>query len=229
MNARTAAIGAPAPRPPADLVADLLRPEAYPAPGPLRVELRETHVSSVFLTEAEVFKIKKPVKFAFLDFTTLDARRRACEAEVQLNSRLAAGTYLGLVPVRRDPDGRHHFGPGGEVVDWAVHMLRLPDAIRGDLRLASGTLSLAHIDAMAAMLAAFHARAETSATVEQWGTLEAIRCNVLENFAEVDAAAAGLLSPDEAREIERWQLDFLRDRARVFERRLAGGRIREGH
>ncbi|HSO36847.1 MAG TPA: AAA family ATPase, partial [Labilithrix sp.] len=56
-----------------------------------------------------------------------------------------------------------------------------------------------------------------------------IRCNVLENFAEVDAAAAGLLSPDEAREIERWQLDFLRDRARVFERRLAGGRIREGH
>jgi uncharacterized protein len=89
--------GAPArfvggPEPARDLTRDLLRPEAYPAPGPLEVELRETHVSRVFLTEAEVFKVKKPVKLPFLDFSTLDARRRACEAEVLLNTRLAAST-----------------------------------------------------------------------------------------------------------------------------------------
>ena len=213
----------------ADLVADLLRPEAYPTPHPERVELRETHISWVFLTEGEVFKVKKPVRFVFLDFSTLDARRRACEAEVRFNSRLAAGTYLGLVPVRRDAEGRHHFGPEGEVVDWAVHMLRLPDAYRADERLAAGTLVPAHIDAVASMFADFPARARSDAAVSGWGTAAAIARNVRENFAEIDAAQEGLLSALEAREIERWQLDFLRDRAATFDRRRASGRIREGH
>ena len=211
------------------LVADLLRPEAYPAPHPAQVELRETHVSLVFLTEGDAFKIKKPVRFAFLDFSTLDARRRACEAEVILNARLAAGTYLGLVPVRLDAGGRHHFGPEGEVVDWAVHMLRLPDAFRADERLAARTLTLSHIDALASMLADFHARAGSDAATSAWGTLDVIARNVQENFDEVDAAKEGLLTPAEAREIEQWQLDFLRDRARTFDRRRSSGHIREGH
>src|SRR3954462_15900235 len=110
MTMGVASRGSSATRPTGELVADLLRGEAYPAPHPGRVELRETHISWVFLTEGDVFKVKKPVHFAFLDFRTLDARRRACEAEVLLNSQLAAGTYLGLVPVRRDAEGRHHFG-----------------------------------------------------------------------------------------------------------------------
>jgi aminoglycoside phosphotransferase family enzyme/predicted kinase len=216
-------------RAPSDLASDLLRPEAYAAPRPQRVELRETHISRVFLTESEVFKVKKPVKFSFLDFTTLEARRRACEAEVVLNSRLAAGTYLGVVPVRCDAQQRHHFGPDGEVVDWAVHMVRLPDALRGDERLAAGTLTLAHIDAVASMLADFHARASRSPSVTRWGSVESITRNVRENFADVDAAEEELLSDVQAREVSLWQLAFLRDRARVFERRLAEGRVCEGH
>jgi aminoglycoside phosphotransferase family enzyme/predicted kinase len=215
--------------PATDLVSDLLRPEAYPAPHPDHVELRETHVSRVFMTEGEVWKVKKPVRFSFLDFRTLDARRLACEAEVRFNARLAAGTYLGLVPVRLDEQGRHHFGPVGDVVDWAVHMLRLPDDIRGDERLAAGTLTAKHIDAVASSLADFHARARSDAATSEWGTLDAIVRNVQENFAEIDAAREDLLTPAEAREVEGWQLDFLRDRARIFERRRASGRIREGH
>jgi uncharacterized protein len=229
MTMRAASRAVPAPRPSGDLVADLLRPEAYPTPHPGRVELRETHVSNVFLTEGEVFKVKKPVRFAFLDFRTIDARRRACEAEVQLNARLAAGTYLGLVPVRRDAEGRHHFGPVGEVVDWAVHMVRLPDDLRADERLATGRLTPAHIDAMATMLADFHARARCDAATEVWGTPDAIARNVRENFVEVDAAKEGLLTIREASEIEGWQLALLRDRARAFDRRRAAGRVREGH
>ena len=219
------AVAAPVP---ADLVADLLRPEAYPAPWPSRVELRETHVSNVFLTDGDVYKVKKPVNLGFLDFTTLAARRSACEAELLLNARLAVGVYLGLVPVRLDEAGRHHLGPWGEVVDWAVHMLRLPDAVRADVRLAAGTLTAAHVDATAAMLADFHARA-ASADAGRWGTVAAIRRNVVDNFAALDAASSGLVGPEEAREIERWQLDVLRDRARTFERRLAHGRVRDGH
>ncbi|MDB4937736.1 MAG: hypothetical protein JWP87_4708 [Labilithrix sp.] len=231
MNVRAAGDAVSAARPPSggDLVADLLRPEAYPTPHPDHVELRETHVSRVFMTEGEAFKVKKPVEFAFLDFRTIDARRRACEAEVLLNARLAAGTYLGVVPVRRDAGGRHHFGPDGEVVDWAVRMIRLPDELRGDERLEAGTLTLEHVDAAAAMIADFHARALADRQTSSWGSRDAIRRNVRENFAEVDASAEELLSPAQAREVESFQLAFLRDRAPTFDRRVTEGRIRDGH
>ena len=212
-----------------NLVADLLRTAAYPGPQPEHVELRETPISWVFLTEGDVYKIKKPVQFAFLDFSTLDARRRACEAELLLNTRLATGAYFGLVPVRRGADGHLHFGPEGEVVDWAVHMLRLPDAFRGDVRLSAGTFLPAHIDALAVMLADFHARARCDAATSDWGTLDAIGRNVRENFAEVDPAKERLLTIAQAYEVERWQHGFLHDRARAFDRRRLAGRIREGH
>jgi aminoglycoside phosphotransferase family enzyme len=213
----------------ADLEADLMRPDAYPAPHPAKVELRETHVSRVFMTPSDVYKVKKAVTFPFLDFGTLDARRRACEAEVLLNSRLATGVYFGLVPVRRDEAGRHHFGPQGEVVDWAVHMLRLSDAFRADERLSVGTLRPEHIDSAASLLADFHARARCDSSTSAWGTITAIAKNVSENFEEVDAAEEGLLTAPQAHEVEDFQLEFLRTRARIFERRAEQGRIREGH
>lgn len=198
-------------------------------PRPSRVELRETHVSWVFMTPGDVYKVKKPVSFGFLDFATIEARRRACEAELVLNSRLAAGTYLGLVPVRIDGSGRHHFGSDGEVVDWAVHMLRLPDVHRADVRLAAGALTPEHVDDVARFLADFHARVRCDESTAEYGTIEAIARNVSENFAEVDAAKEGLLTPSQAREVERFQLEHLRTRARVFDRRREDGRIREGH
>ena len=206
-----------------------MRPQAYPSPAPQAVELRETHVSWVFMTPGDVYKVKKPVRFGFLDFGTIEARRRACEAEVILNTRLATGTYLGLVPVRLDRMGRHHFGPEGEVVDWAVHMLRLPDAFRADERLANGTLTREHIDSAATFLADFHARARSDEQTAAYGTTKAIAREVSENFAEVDAAQEGLLTASQAREVEGFQLDFLRQRARLFDHRREQGHIREGH
>ena len=212
-----------------DLATDLLRPEAYPAPYPGHVELRETHLSRVFLTEGDVFKVKKAVRFAFLDFTSLEARQRACEAEIVLNSRLSAGTYLGLVPVRLDDRGRHHLGPEGEVVDWAIHMLRLPDAFRGDQRLAAGTLDRRHLEAVAIRIAELHGRAGASPMLEAWGTRDAVARNVRESFAEVDAGDERLLTIAQQREVVSWQLDFLREHGEIFARRLAEGRVREGH
>ena len=206
-----------------------MRPKAYPVPWPQSIELHETHLSWVFMTEGDVFKVKKPVTFGFVDFETIAARRRACEAEVVHNARLAVGVYFGIVRVRLDDAGRHHFGPEGEVVDWAVHMLRLPDAFRADARLASAALTPEHIDGAATLLADFHARARSDETTAAWGATVAIARNVTENFAEVDAAKEGLLTRSEAHELEAFQLDFLRTRARTFDRRRAGGHVREGH
>ena len=107
------------------LVDDLRRPEAYPEPRPSSVSPVTTHISWVFLTERDVWKLKRPVDYGFVDYTTRDKRRRCCDEEVRLNRRLAPDVYLGVVPVRLGPRG-HTFGPEGAVVDYAVRMRRLP-------------------------------------------------------------------------------------------------------
>src|SRR5690606_29396203 len=100
-------------------------------------ELIETHISRVYLRGDTVFKIKRPVDLGFLDFTTLEARERACAAEVALNRRLAPDVYLGVVALVEDDAGKLRFRTpeqrGGEhVIDWAVQMRRLADADRAD-------------------------------------------------------------------------------------------------
>jgi aminoglycoside phosphotransferase family enzyme/predicted kinase len=207
-------------------ITDLTDPHAYPLPQPSAVELRETHISWVFLTEGEVYKVKKPVWFPFLDFRSRDARLLACEAEVVLNQRLAAGTYYGVVPVRRDSDGKLHVRADGEVVDWAVHMLRLPDALRADSRLAQGSLAPLHIDAIATRIASFHASALDSAW---WGAPDVIRRNVRENFSEAAAGIQEHLTPAEILELEAYQLEFIECHRGLLQRRATEGRIREGH
>lgn len=210
------------------LKADLVRPEAYPALHPKRVELAETHVSLVFLLERDVFKIKRPVDLGFLDFTTLPLREAACQAEVELNARLAPDVYHGVVPVRRGPDGRAGLGCEGPVVDWAVHMRRLPDEQRADVMLASGRLGATAIDAVATCLARFHAAARTDADIARFGHPDAIARNVEENFTQT-ARAMEVYARDEAPEIILWQSAFLRGHRDSFERRAATGRVRDGH
>ncbi len=209
--------------------ASLARPAAFPLPRPHCVEVRETHASTVFLGEHDVYKVKKAIDFGFLDFRTSAQRKVACEAEVTLNRRLAPDVYLGVVPVVCRTDGVFAFGGEGTQVDWAVHMRRLPDAIRADNLLAAGRLEPATVDAIADRIAAFHAEAPAGESIRAYGAPDAIARNVRENFAQTRARIGTYLRPDEAAEIERWQLDFLQDRAARFEARMRAGRIRDGH
>jgi aminoglycoside phosphotransferase family enzyme len=112
-----------APSPPTldDLKALLAHPEAYPEPTS-RVESIETHISVVFLTDQHAYKLKKPVCYDFLDFSTLEKREAACREELRLNRRLAHDVYLDVVPVVRRSDGRIAVGGTGETVDWVVKM-----------------------------------------------------------------------------------------------------------
>ncbi len=192
-------------------------------------ELIETHISWVFLRGGEVFKVKKPVNFGFLNFSELSGRRLACLAEVQLNARLAPNVYIGVVPVTRGVAGLHTFGGSGEVVDHAVHMRRLPDAARADLRLEGGQLDGADLEALAGTLARFHAQAATSVEIAEYGGADAIARNVKENFEQARAVLRQLGSDSAEREVEERQLAFLREHADVIARRAATGRVRDGH
>ena len=207
----------------------LARPSAFPEPRPSHVDVEETHASWVFLGGEHALKVKKPVDFGFLDFRTIERRKEACEAEVTLNRRLAPSTYRGVIPVRRRGDGTLGFGGEGTIVDWAVHMARLSDDVRADRLLEAGQLSGAIVDRIAERLAAFHAAAKSDAATSAYGSIDAIAKNVVENFDQTRSVVTSYVRSDEAYEIEKWQLGFLRDHAARFEKRIADRRIRDGH
>jgi hypothetical protein len=183
----------------------------------------------VFLGAGEVFKVKKPVALGFLDFGTPEKRRAACEAEDALNRRLAPDVYRGVVPVTRDASGRHAVGGSGEIVDWAVRMRRLPDEGRADLLLERGLLGAAEMRRIAATLAEFHARARCDACTAAFGSVDAIRKNVAENFAQSRQYPVPGVTPALLRAVQRWQSRFLQERSAAFEARREAGRVRDGH
>ena len=191
-------------------------------------QLIETHISWVFLRDHEVFKVKKPVSFGFLDFSSLEARRDACHAELALNSRLAPGVYIDVVPITRDDRGFAIAG-SGTVVDYAVHMNRLPLDARADLRLARGDLTPEQLDALAQLLARFHARSESSERIAEFGRIDVILANVKENFAQAGSLLSQLAPEGSEREVEARQLEFLSTHTSLFEERIRAGRIRDGH
>ncbi len=192
-------------------------------------EVRETHISWVFLEGPFANKVKKPVNLGFLDFSTLEARRAACEAEVRLNARLAPDVYRGISPVVIDPQGVHRIGQRGRIVDWAVQMRRLRDEDRADVRLACGELTIAEVDRIAERVARFHESARVDSHIARFGTPEAIALNVRENFRQTRAAIGAFIERAQAREIEHWQLRFLDRNAELLRERIDAGRVRDGH
>ena len=198
------------------LLDDLRRPEAYPAPRPLRVTQITTHISWVFLTDREVWKLKRPVDYGFVNYTTLERRRRCCEDEVRLNRRLAPDVYLGVAPVRLGPQG-HWFGADGDIVDYAVHMRRLADEQSAEALLRRSALTPDHLTRLAERLARFFIDA---APTPEAGAIETIRENVVENFAQVEPFVGRFVSRDTFDAVRAWQLGILDRQSGRFRRRV---------
>jgi aminoglycoside phosphotransferase family enzyme/predicted kinase len=138
----------------AELIEGLSRPGALGVEGP--IEVVQTHVSVVFLVGDRAFKVKKPLRlWGFLDYGTLEARRRCCEDEVRLNRRLAADLYLGVVPIVRRRGGLHA-GGRGDLVEHAVEMVRFAPEATMEARLTTGSILPAEVERVAETLAAFH-------------------------------------------------------------------------
>lgn len=119
-------------------------------------EVEETHISWVVVCPQYAYKIKKPVRFSFLDFSTLSRRKHYCERELILNRRLTRDVYLNVVPVKKD--GRHFFiGEGkGDTVDYAVQMRKLDSGRRMDLLIERNLVSKQDIEKLAERIARFH-------------------------------------------------------------------------
>ena len=210
----------------AEKVSFLSSPEAY-SHRPQRVQTIETHMSWVFLTGSLVYKLKKPVRYPFLDFTTLAVRKRLCATEVRLNRRLAGDVYRRLVALRRDAGGRPSIRGTGEIVDWLIEMEQLPADDMLDNRVRAGRVETDEVVAVAERLGQFYAAARPQ--VRLGGAYLAHLVEESSVSRELLMRPAwGLdarLTADILDRVER----LLRQWSPIIRERIADGKIVEGH
>jgi uncharacterized protein len=165
-------------------VRSLLDPGAYPeSDRPARVSVVETHISWLFFVGRFVYKVKKPVNFGFLDFTSLEQRRFFCLEELRLNRRLSPDVYLGVVAIWEE-GGRYAMHETGRIVDYAVKMRQLPGDRWLSGLLKRGEASAPLMQRIARRIAAFHATAEGGDPARRVGAIDTVRFNIQENFAQ---------------------------------------------
>jgi uncharacterized protein len=206
-------------------VAFLSRTTSY-SPPVRHVRRRETHMSWVFLAGEEAYKLKKPLRFPYLDFSTLARREAACRAELTLNRRLAPNVYRAVMPLRWSSRGLAIGGPG-EIVDWLVVMRRLDDRQTLEYALKTGGLATWQLDRLVSTLTDFYRHAgailvSRETHLRSWHRSLAYNKSVL--LDPRLALPAGLV-----RTIDRAQRRFLAKRSALIANRVRDRHIVEGH
>jgi uncharacterized protein len=195
----------------------------------LPIEMKQTHISVLLLSRNYVIKLKKPVDFGFLDYTTPNKRLKACEDEIRLNRRLCSDTYLGIGRVI-DLHGAIRFsGSTGEIVDYCVWMKRLPEDRMLDQMVANNTVTEEVIDRVAARLCEFHRTALRGPEIAKWGSLDEIRHNWEENFDQTEPFIGRTISDSAYETIRSWAREEIETKSDLFDRRAREGRIVDGH
>lgn len=209
------------------LVAALMDPRRYPHPAE-SVELIETHISWVLLGGEFAYKIKKPVALAFLDFSTLDARRHFCLEELRLNRATAPQLYLEVVPITGS-DTAPVLGGATPPIEYALKMRRFSQEALLERLAQRGVLDVELVDRLAATVAAFHASAAIAGADCSHGSPQNITRPARENFDQI----AGLAPPaTESANLDRlraWTQTASATLESTFDARKTGGRVRECH
>ncbi len=210
-----------------DLVAALLDPAAYPEPTS-EVELVQTHISWVFLTDRLAYKMKKPVDLGFVNFTTLRRRHYYLKQELTLNRRLCPTIYLAVLPITASGPGAR-VGGRGQPLEYILKMVRMPQERMMDEVADRGELNLEHLDRLVGVLAPFYQKAATGPHINRYGEPGIITYNHEENFARMKAQVGELLSPELFGGIRDFARGFLSHQRPLLRRRLKEGRIRDCH
>jgi len=209
-----------------DIIEFLLNPSSYPR-KPRYVKHIQTHASHVFIVPPYVYKIKKPVNFGFLDFSTLDKRRYYCEKEVELNSRLC-DAYLGVeeISIR---NGNFIFGKGDKTIEYAVKMRKLPDRYFLKDLLSRGRVTKCDLIRIIEKLVEFYKGQVVKEEISEYGRPEGIRINIDENFSLSERFIGKTISKAAYYAIEFYNDTFLRKKSSLFEERIKKGLIKDCH
>lgn len=210
-----------------DLIAALLSPQSYPH-SVAQVSMVQTHISWVLLAGDFAYKIKKPLKLAFLDFSTLALRHARCCDELRLNQRFAPDIYLDVIPITAGAAGPQ-FGGVGAPLEWAVKMRRFDEAGRLDRVCARGELLPAHLSGLAQALVAFHQSADAAPAGSPYGCAELISTQAQDNFTDLLRLCPRAELRTRLLALQHWTQTQAEQLASLMQARQHSGRVRECH
>jgi len=204
------------------------KPSFYPHDA-AAVTCIQTHISWVFIAGDFVYKVKKPVDFGFLDFTTLEKRRHFCKEEVRLNRRLCPEIYLTVIPITEEA-GMYRLNGTGTPVEWVVRMKRMPeDGMMGRM-IVEDRLDEKDLTLVISRLVPFYEKeAATGEKIAEFGKLDVISHNTEENFDQTESFIDTAISRPTFDAIRSYTRGFIRDKEALFHARIQGGWIKEGH
>jgi uncharacterized protein len=210
-----------------ELISAMLKPSFYPN-CPAGITHKETHISHLFFAGELVYKIKKAVRFSFLDFTTLGKRRYYINEELTLNRRLAPSVYLGVLPIGRDVAG-WRLGASKHPLEFALVMRRLPDARMLPLLLESAQVTADMMRSLAQVLFTFHAHAKQLSPAGAAAHFDTVTKQWRDNLKDVEQLIGNAIDPDDFAAIKAFGDNFLDQNRELISRRASDGWVRDGH
>lgn len=209
------------------LIAALQNPALYPHPVE-GFQVIETHISWVLLTGPFAYKVKKPVNFGFLDFTSLESREHFCGEELRLNQRLTQDMYLEVLPITGSAEAPE-LGGSGPVIEYALKMRQFPQSQLLSTLQANSELTTAHIDEMAQQIAQFHLSAPKVPAAHEAGTPESVMAPVRQNFEQIRPFLSDKADLLQLEALEAWAETSFERLKPLLAQRKSEGFIRECH
>jgi len=209
------------------LVQAMLEPQFYPKP-PEAVSHLETHISHLLFADELVFKLKKPVRYSFLDYSTLEKRRHYFQEELRLNRRLAPSVYIGVMPITFDDLG-WRLGGWAEPAEYVLVMRRLPEKRMLPFLLDIDQVTAAMMRELADVLADFHLGAERVRCVDAARYPALVRRQWRDNRADLEPFLGTVLDAEDLRAVDKFAMDFIACNSELLARRAARGWLRDVH
>ncbi|MBD2439704.1 AAA family ATPase [Nostoc sp. FACHB-110] len=210
------------------LIQQMLQPGFYPHAVTEPIKLSQTHISYVLLTGDYAYKLKKPVNFGFLDFSTLEKRQHFCQEELRLNRRGAAELYLEVLPVTLEGE-QYHLGGTVEPAEYVVKMREFPqDTLLSNL-FAQGKLNEVHLEELGKVVAQYHTKTETNDYIRSFGEVPQVRAAFDENYEQTEKYIGGPQTQQQFDETKAYTDKFFAEKAELFQKRIENNYIRECH
>lgn len=209
------------------LINALQNPALYPHPVD-GFQLIETHISWVLLTGEYAYKIKKPMNFGFLDFTSLGQRQHFCNEELRLNQRMTEGLYLEVLPITGSVEAPR-IGGEGQAFEYVLKMRQFPQGQMLNTLQANGELGTSHIDQMARQIAEFHLQTPRVPADQPYGSPESVMAPVEQNFEQIRPFLSDKADLQQLDNLQAWTRSSFERLEGLFASRKANGFIRECH
>lgn len=210
------------------IIQAMLQPEFYPHPVTTPIELIQTHVSYICLTGDFAYKVKKPVNYGFLDFSTLALREHFCHEEIRLNQRGAAGIYLEVLAIAQ-VNGKFQLSDQGEIVEYTVKMKQFPSGTLFTDLFDQGKLTETLLQQLAQELVNFHRQGAITDHIRSFGEVAQIRQAIDENYEQTVAYIGGPQTQQQFDETRQYTDRLFAEKSALFASRVAHDWIRECH